>query len=84
MISIRNQSSALQKGDFKELVLTNKQFVFERFDQQERIIVALNLDDQEYTLSLNENLFSLIDQQEINNQGQITLKPKTIQYFKVK
>ena len=84
MISIRNQSSALQKGDFKELVLTNKQFVFERFDQQERIIVALNLDEQEYTLSLNENLFSLIDQQEINNQGQIILKPKTIQYFKVK
>lgn len=27
LISIRNQSSALQKGDFKELVLTNKQFV---------------------------------------------------------
>ena len=46
LISIRNQSSALQKGEFKELVLTNKQFVFERNDQQERIIVALNLDVQ--------------------------------------
>ena len=55
LISIRNQSSALQKGEFKELVLTNKQFVFERNDQQERIIVALNLDDQEFTISLNEN-----------------------------
>ena len=63
LISIRNQSSALQKGEFKELVLTNKQFVFERNDQQERIIVALNLDDQEFTISLNENLISLIDQQ---------------------
>lgn len=62
LISIRNQSSALQKGEFKELVLTNKQFVFERNDQQERIIVALNLDDQEFTISLNENLISLIDQ----------------------
>lgn len=81
MISIRNQSSALQKGEFKELVLTNKQFVFERNDQQERIIVALNLDDQEFTISLNENLISLIDQQEIENQGQIVLKPKTIHYF---
>lgn len=50
LISIRNQSSALQKGEFKELVLTNKQFVFERNDQQERIIVALNLDDQEFTI----------------------------------
>lgn len=55
LISIRNQSSALQKGEFKELVLTNKQFVFERNDQQE-----------------------------IENQGQIVLKPKTIHYFKVK
>jgi len=59
------------------LVLTNKQFVFERNDQQERIIVALNLNDQEFTISL-------IDQQEIENQGQIVLKPKTIHYFKVK
>ena len=84
LISIRKQSSALQKGKFKELVLTNKQFVFERNDQQERIIVALNLDDQEFTISLNENLISLIDQQEIENQGQIVLKPKTIHYFKVK
>ena len=84
LISIRNQSSALQKGKFKELVLTNKQFVFERNDQQERIIVALNLDDQEFTISLNENLISLIDQQEIENQGQIVLKPKTTHYFKVK
>ena len=84
LISIRNQSSALQKGEFKELVLTNKQFVFERNDQQERIIIALNLDDQEFTISLNENLISLIDQQEIENQGQIVLKPKTIHYFKVK
>ena len=77
LISIRNQSSALQKGEFKELVLTKKQFVFERNDQQERIIVALNLDDQEFTISLNENLISLIDQQEIENQGQIVylLKP---------
>lgn len=84
LISIRNQSSALQKGEFKELVLTNKQFVFERNDQQERIIVALNIDDQEFTISLNEKLISLIDQQEIENQGQIVLKPKTIHYFKVK
>ena len=41
LISIRNQSSALQKGEFKELVLTNKQFVFERNDQQERIICSI-------------------------------------------
>ena len=84
MICIRDQSSALQIGELKELVLTNEQFVFERNDQQERIIVALNLDDQEFTISLNENLISLIDQQEIENQGQIVLKPKTIHYFKVK
>ncbi|MFR2987569.1 MAG: alpha-amylase family glycosyl hydrolase [Faecalibacillus sp.] len=38
LISIRNQSSALQKGEFKELVLTNKQFVFERNDQQEKLL----------------------------------------------
>lgn len=86
LISLRNNYISLQKGDFKELVLTNRQFVFERTYQQERIIVALNLDEQDYLFSLNDcqHMTSLIDQQEIENNGQICLKPKSIQYFKVK
>ncbi len=65
----------------KNWFLTNKQFVFERNDQQERIIVALNLDDQEFTISLIENLISLIDQQEIENQGQISIKTQNNSLF---
>ena len=38
LISIRNQSSALQKGEFKELVLTNKQFVFERMINKKELL----------------------------------------------
>lgn len=48
MIAARNEHKALSEGDFKELVLTNKQYVFERDGDGERIIVAINIDDAPY------------------------------------
>ena len=38
LISIRNQSSALQKGEFKELVLTNKQFVLKEMINKKELL----------------------------------------------
>ena len=82
LISIRNQSSALQKGEFKELVLTNKQFVFERVFENQKIIIALNLDENEYTISLNEQkAHSLIDNISIDSLNNVILPPKSIQYY---
>ena len=82
LISIRNQSSALQKGEFKELVLTNKQFVFERVFENQKIIIALNLDENEYTISLNEQkAHSFIDNISIDSLNNVILPPKSIQYY---
>lgn len=42
------ESSALCYGDFKTLVLTNKQLIFERTCDSERVIVAINADSEGY------------------------------------
>lgn len=46
---IHRESKALCYGNFNVLHLTNKQFVFERAFEDERIIVLINADVNEYT-----------------------------------
>ena len=42
------ESEALCQGDFKDLVLTNKQTIFQRQSEHERVLVAVNADSQPY------------------------------------
>lgn len=42
MISLRNTNKTLIYGDFKDLLITRHVFVFERFDQNTRYIIAIN------------------------------------------
>jgi len=45
----RQSSKALCYGDFKQLVLTNKQCIWERIYEDERVLVAVNIDSEPYT-----------------------------------
>jgi glycosidase len=49
MIRARQSSHALQYGAFKSLVLTNRQCVFERESDQDRVMVAINADENPFT-----------------------------------
>ena len=42
------ESKALCYGDFKQVVLTNKQCIWERIAEGERVLIAVNIDDQPY------------------------------------
>ncbi len=42
-------SDALNYGEFRSVVLTNKQCIFERKTNQERVLVAINADSEAYT-----------------------------------
>ena len=42
-------SEALQYGAFRSVVLTNKQCIFERKSENERVLVAINADGEKYT-----------------------------------
>ncbi|MCR5654960.1 MAG: cyclomaltodextrinase [Lachnospiraceae bacterium] len=45
----KKHSEALNYGDFRSVVLTNKQCIFERKSANERVLVAINADEAEYT-----------------------------------
>ncbi len=46
---VKKQSEALNYGDFKSIVLTNHQCIFERRTENERVLVAINASDAPYT-----------------------------------
>lgn len=48
LAAARASSKALCYGDYKSILLTNKQFIFERRFEEERIMVAINAEAQDY------------------------------------
>ncbi len=49
LAQVKKQSEALNYGDFKSIVLTNHQCIFERRTENERVLVAINASDAPYT-----------------------------------
>ncbi len=49
MAGVYRNSPALYDGDYRQLAVTNRQFVFERNHPEERIIVAVNASGEAYT-----------------------------------
>ena len=54
LIAIRRTSDALCNGIYRNVVITNHQLVFERKTDSERILVAINASDSEFTASNGE------------------------------
>ena len=54
LISLRRESDALCNGSYRNVVLTNHQLVFERKTDGERVLVAINASDSEYTAGNHE------------------------------
>ena len=57
----RTGSRALRHGDFKILVMTNKQLIFERSCEGERVLVAVNADAAPYVAHFNANAGRAVD-----------------------
>ena len=49
---VRQQARALSYGDYKELVLTNRQYAFSRGTGDETVLVTVNNDDNNASLTL--------------------------------
>ena len=49
MAEAKKNSGALNYGAFRSVVLTNKQCIFERKTENERVLVAINADGESYT-----------------------------------
>ena len=51
----RRSSPALCRGDFQILLMTNRQLIFSREYEGERVLVAVNADGEPYTAHFNAN-----------------------------
>lgn len=49
---VRRNTPALSYGDYKELLLTNRQYAFSRTHQNTSVIVTVNNDDSDYVMTL--------------------------------
>ena len=81
LISLRNQYPALSHGNYHELVLTNRQFVFERTTREQRMIIALNIDDQNYQCP---DIFNVQSFETLLGSHDSCLPPKSLTIWKIK
>lgn len=78
-------SKALCYGDFKQLVLTNRQCIWERVTDGERVLVAINADEQPYTAHFDARAgraTDLITGQIHDFGGGSELPPYSVAYWK--
>ena len=54
-------SEALNYGNFRSVVLTNKQCIFERKSEHERVLVAINMDSNDYTAHFDAGCGMAVD-----------------------
>ena len=55
LVNIRQQVKELSYGDYKELMLTNRQYAYSRTYQGSSVIVMVNNDDNPYTIKVPTN-----------------------------
>ncbi len=82
---IHRRSKALCYGSFETLVITNRQLVFERKCEDERIIVLINADENEYTAHFNANAGcgrELITDTHFDFGGGSVMPPYSVQYVR--
>lgn len=61
LAAAHKSSKALCYGSYRNVVLTNRQIIFERKSEHERVLVALNADDQPYTAHFDAGCGRAVD-----------------------
>lgn len=82
LIAFRQKSDALCNGSYRNVLILNKQLIFERKTDHDRIFVAINADGNEYQAyhgELQGQVKELLSGQTIQMNGQLTLPPYSVQ-----
>ena len=58
---VKKNSKALNYGDFKYLHLTNRQCILQRYYDGERVLVAINCDENPYTAHFDAGCGKAVD-----------------------
>jgi len=84
LAKIFQKYSALNQGGYRLLFLTNRQFIFERYYQDEKLIIAINADEKEFQTDFNPHwplAFDLLSQQSANLNQKLKLSAYSIAYW---
>ena len=87
LIAVRKTSDALCNGTYRNVVLTNKQLVFERRTDSERILVAINAEENDFTAyndELRGEIRELVTDDEYTLDGDIMMPGYSVQYLQFK
>lgn len=79
---VRQNTPSLSYGDYNELFLTTRQYAYSRSIQGETVIVTLNNDDNDFTMTIpsmnnNEYVGALSGEKITANNGQLTINVKS-------
>ena len=83
---IRKGSKSFNYGEFRTVLLTNKQCIFERKTEGERILVAINADQEAFHAHFDAgcaNGVELLSGQKQEFSGSVVLKPYSACYWKM-
>ncbi|MCL2244704.1 MAG: alpha-amylase family glycosyl hydrolase [Treponema sp.] len=87
LIYIRHREKALKYGSYRKIYLDyNRPFVYERFYENERIIIIVNIANHEDTVNLNmqnnSNFSDLLQDENFISCGSIYMKPFSVRILK--
>lgn len=83
---IRQESEAVRTGSYANLMITNKQLVFERRTAKERVVAAMNLDGCEYEMDLKTGActaINLVTGEETALNGRAVLPPYGVLIYEI-
>ncbi len=84
LIHIRKNSDGLCNGNYRNVVLTNHQLIFERAAEKEKIFVCLNASDQLYCANhgdLHGDGTELLTGTALHLDGRLEMPPYSVQYI---
>lgn len=87
LISLRKKSDALCNGGYRNVMITNHQLIFERKSEAERVLVAINAADSDFTVNHGELSGSYTDLLTLETgtlAGSMTLPKYSVTYLKMK
>lgn len=82
LCKIRTENKILAYGSFKNVHITNHQYIFERKLNDRRIIVMINANENSYNVGLDLNISNgteLISGKKVNVKGQVSMPPYSVQ-----
>ena len=86
LAAAKKSSEALNYGDFRSVLLTNKQSIFERKSANERVLVAINADSESFTAHFDAGCGTAVDLltgKTHNFGGGSTLPPYSAAFWKM-